>query len=964
MTDTTRQLPHHPAADENSARIAELELALELERRQFALLFDSIEDPVLVIRVLPDGSRGPFIDVNQAACEHLGYTRSELLKLSLPDIVAPEFLPLVPPVPERYAEGPSALFEAVNLTKDGARIPVEVNSRLLDYRGGPAILSTVRDITRRKTQEERWDKALRKSEYTQNLLFDILSQANQARNSQDLMTAIHDLLRRELAADNLCVAMVDKQGDTLDIVYFSDEKASTCSTLTDIHNPENRSLSLLPLREGRPVLLGRERMRQMIEAGQISAPDILPESWMGLPLRVKGEIVGTLEVQHYTQPNAYSDSDVKLLAACSEQIAIALERSIHETGNKTSQDIVNHIPAGLFIYQYNPPNRLVLDFANPQAERLTGITLDQWRGCEFNEIWPEARKLGITDAILSPLRTGRDLVTEEISYKDGRISGAYKVWTFFLPGQRLGVAFEDITRQKAAEAAIHETEEQYRAFFEHSCSVMLMLDPDNGRIIDANPAAARFYGYPRGRLREMRIFDLNPMPSEELQALMREAGDRQREAFLFQHRLANGELRDVEVFSGPIEVQGQERLFSIIHDVTERKKAEERLQQAMDEAKEANRAKTEFLANMSHEIRTPLNGILGMLQLLENTPHDEEQSGYIHAALGSGRNLTMLLGDLLDLSRIEAGATELSCQKFRLKDLLETIRMTFEMSAEAKGLEFSIVRARGLPDLLEGDSIRLRQILFNLLGNALKFTNQGRIRLRASLLPPPDQQHCRLLFEVQDTGIGIPEDKIEQVFDAFTQVDSTLIRPYQGAGLGLRIVKRLTELMGGTLAVDSTEGQGTTFYFSVPLACSKEKPCEVSVGAVICPASRPLRVLFAEDDPVNRATIAHFLRKLGHEARGTENGREVVDALRAGDFDCILMDIQMPVLDGLQATQAIRKDRSLGDKRSIPIIALTAHALVGDREHFLEAGMDDYLPKPLDFTRLSELLTRIGRDDG
>ncbi|BBD08514.1 PAS domain S-box protein [Desulfovibrio ferrophilus] len=958
-----KQIHKEPLDELRSAkeRIRALEKSLSHENSQFRVLFDGIEDAVFVFPVLPDGTRGQFIDVNEAACKRLGYTREEMLGMSLTDIDAPEIQPLVPSVANRYGLTPTAIFETIHVAKNGTRIPVEVSARKFQYEGSDAIMGIARDISIRKRSEELRTRALHQSEYTQNLLFEILSKANRAKNSEELLESIHDLLRQEMDADNLYVAMINKQRQTLEFIYCRDETIDSCPVVEDIFDPENKRLSLMPLREQRPVLIGKKQMLEMIAAGDLHVHGELPESWLGLPLRVKGETVGTLVVQHYTKANAYSDTEVKLLAACSEQIAIALERGIHEDISKTSKDVVEHIPAGLFIYQYQPPDRLYLEYANPEAEKLTKITLTEWKGKEFNELWPHANRMGITESFLSPIRTGRDYITEEVSYQDSRIKGAYKVRTFFLPGDRLGVTFEDITRQKIAEAAIRESEEQYRAFFESSHSVMLMVDPQTGEIYDANPAAERYYGYERDTLKTMTVPDINPMPQEQIRELMSKAEQNGRLQFILKHKLSSGELRDVEVFSGPIEVKGKQLLFSIIHDITERTKAENQLQKAMQSAEDANRAKTEFLANMSHEIRTPLNGILGMLQLMETTGLDKEQAQYIESALASGRNLTLLLGDLLDLSRIEAGAADLLRHKFKLSELLESIRATFDLIAKDRGLEFSILLENDIPDTMEGDATRLRQVLFNLLGNALKFTMSGSIRVRISRLTPPGPDQCRLLFEVADTGIGIPDDKINSIFDAFTQVQSDLTRPYQGAGLGLRIVRRLSELMGGTLAVDSTVNKGTTFYFSVPLYCETCESTEPEIQPrQSLPAPRQLRILFAEDDRVNSTAIAHFLKKLGHHAEGVENGREAIKKLKQSDYHCVLMDIQMPIMDGIQATQAIRADNSLGAKTKIPIIALTAHALVGDREQFLKAGMDDYLPKPLDFDLLREKLLKIG----
>jgi len=393
-----------------------------------------------------------------------------------------------------------------------------------------------------------------------------------------------------------------------------------------------------------------------------------------------------------------------------------------------------------------------------------------------------------------------------------------------------------------------------------------------------------------------------------------------------------------------------------ILDITGRKRIEAQLTAAMQVAEEASRVKSEFLANMSHELRTPLNGAMGMMQLLALGSLSAEQRDYVETALGCCRSLTQLLADILDLSKVEAGKLELFNERFAPADLLESVRSTFLLQAEARQLQLDCRVDPSAPAEVLGDPARLRQILFNLVGNALKFTEKGVVTVGVCGLPADRQGHCRLLFSVTDTGIGIPDDKIQAVFGAFTQVDGARTRKYQGTGLGLHIVKRLAQLMGGTISVESEEGWGTTIHCCLPFESPVPSEGTDSDDRRPRPEVERKRVLVVEDERINRLALCRILEHLGHGTDWAANGEEALLRLAQNDYDLIFMDIQMPVMNGVEATRRIRAAENLGEKRNVPIVALTAHAMSGDREAFIQAGMNGYLPKPVDLDELQAAL--------
>ncbi|MBD2460230.1 response regulator [Oscillatoria sp. FACHB-1407] len=382
------------------------------------------------------------------------------------------------------------------------------------------------------------------------------------------------------------------------------------------------------------------------------------------------------------------------------------------------------------------------------------------------------------------------------------------------------------------------------------------------------------------------------------------------------------------------------------------------LQASKEAAEVANQAKSEFLANMSHELRTPMTAVLGYADILANTDLSAEQQEYIEQISRSGDSLLAIINDILDLSKLEAGTLKLNTKPFNLQDLIDGLVKLFQPQIAQKGLVFTVVVAPTIPATLVGSFDRLQQVLTNLISNAIKFTAVGEITLRVDSVETKDDSGVKLKFSVQDTGIGIAPSDQERIFDSFTQVDSSNARLYQGSGLGLAICRKIVHLMGGEIGVESVLGQGSTFWFTVFVESVRSPSASFDRHTSPTTNASPsvTQILVAEDVKVNQVLLKHVLQRLGYQCDLVSDGQEALEKLAQRPYDLVLMDCQMPVLDGYETTRRLRQ-REDQQHRTV-VVGITAHAMLGDREKCLEAGMDDYISKPFRLQELGDLLKR------
>jgi PAS domain S-box-containing protein len=602
---------------------------------------------------------------------------------------------------------------------------------------------------------------------------------------------------------------------------------------------------------------------------------------------------------------------------------------------------------------------------NAECEQMFGWPIAEAIGSPAHSLVPERNRERFDRELRGLALTEHATDKREITalHRSGREFTIELTLSALKPDERTSVvafAREMTPRQRAADAVSWDPE-RYRAILDQIEDGCFVVDL-RGNYLFVNDAMCRMFGWSRERVLGAN-FRLNTNPArhaetQEMFGRVFRTGKPIR-SYEFEVFQPNKPVMYVEQ-SISLERDRLGRpigFLGVIRDTTTRKLAEQESARAKDAAEAANRAKSEFLANMSHEVRTPMNGIIGMTQLAQDTDLTPYQADCLATIRHQADSLLRIVNDILDFSKIESRRIELEAEPFSLRDVVADAMKPLAVAARDKGLEFASRIGPNVPAQLVGDAVRVRQVLTNLVANAIKFTEHGSVRLEI------DFEELRtdavvLHVAVSDTGIGVAAEKVAAIFEPFRQADGSMTRRFGGTGLGLSISATLVELMGGQIHVDSQPGIGSTFHFTVTLRRapleSRESP-EPRRDAPAPPPARLVRVLVADDNAINQRIAAAMLAKRGHHVDVVSTGREAFEAVQRDAYDVVLMDVQMPDMDGFEATAAIREhERESG--RRVRIVAMTAHAMHGDRERCLAAGMDDYLSKPIDQRALFALV--------
>lgn len=996
-----------------------------------------------------------LLEVNEAACRMMGYSREEYLALSLtatqPDLSADELRQVTTRI---YLEG-SADFESRHRRKDGSLFDIHLSIRAITLNGRACLVTVWRDISREKAarlalqNEAEWHRAL-----VQNALEGIVIfgdghrviEANAAFARMLGYARPEELLGLAPWEWDIALSPADMEGllrtrAPADISFQTRHRRRDGSTyeaevsLQSAHI-NNRDVFVSIVRD----ITGQKRAREELEAREEIFRSIVSQAGDGILLidpddysftefndaacgmsgysreefagmtlfdlgigrsaehlrEVLGQVLadggGGFEVSFRHRDGEIRHASVSnrvvqvrgrgyltsiwhdITARKAAEAALKNEREVRET-------IMESIP-GIF-YALDGNGRFV--FWNRNLETTSEREAGELRGMSALELFRGDDCPLIAERITAVFQEGEAAVEADLVTRSGRHLPHYFTGRRIdLEGQSLLVgAAIDVSARKQAEDELRrlnaeleervgqrtrDLKEAHQRLLDNQFAMNSMgigitwIDFGSGRLIYANRYAAEFLGYSPEELLQQRVWDIDPnFPPESYRELRKTIREQTYLQFESEQRTRDGSLRPVElsVYYHADDDQPA-RLITFMSDISRRKEAERALREAKEASEAANLAKSEFLANMSHEIRTPLNAILGLNYLLRRDGPLPAQAERLEKIEVAGRHLLSLINDILDLSKIEAGRLELDNQDFHLSAVLDNVASIVRDSAVAKGLALC-TDPDHVPVWLCGDVTRLRQALLNFAGNAVKFTEHGAIVVRAILLGEHDGQ-LSVRFEVADTGIGLTPEQQARLFQPFEQADGSISRKYGGTGLGLALTRRLVELMGGEVGVVSTPGGGSTFWFSVPLQrghgpMPHAAPPDAAAAAEgrLRRLHRGRRILLAEDNPINVEVVCEMLHAVGLAVISAEDGRRAVALAGRERFDLVLMDMQMPEMNGLDATRAILGLAGCG---ALPIVALTANAFAEDRRACLEAGMVDTLTKPVEAAQLYAALLR------
>jgi len=899
----------------------------------------------LSMEFTPDGQ---ILKTNKNWRNTLGYSTQDLKNIFIRDIIFHEDWNKFQNAIEKVIENKTQeLLEARLSSKNNDKI--HVTGIILLGLNNRNIVANFQDIT----DQIHAQKA-------QNLFYEITNLTLKSTDLDGLFKGIHEKLKEAMEAKNFFIAQFRFEKQELFFPYIHDE--SIPNSPKSIAFDYRKGLCEYIYHQKKSVLLKESDIMDLILEGKINQYGTIPKVFMGVPFQTEKGTPGVIGVQSYTDENAFQNRDLKLLNFISNQVLLSVERKFIEEKISTQaarlQSIFNssnHIIWSLnenfeltsfnhnfeyeFLKYFNFKPKIYTDLkSKPITSFFTDTVYDFWKD-NFTRCL-NGETLNFQREFINPQDNShvwKEIFLNPILSENGEISGLS------------GIA-HDITEKKLNELNIQKSELKFRNIFESFQDIYFNCR-FNGEIILISPSVKENIGYEQAEVTGNNITNYYLYTKKTKDLLKKLVSKRRVQNFEATLITRDGRLvncicnvrlvRDKD--SREVTIEG------VARDITKLKQANRELLHAKNVAENSLKVKEQFLANMSHEIRTPMNGVIGMVDLLSQTQLNPEQMNFVQTIKRSSETLLTILNDILDLSKIEAGKMKIQSHVTEVKSIFEKVLNLFSQQAKQKSIDLSFKIDNEIPSHLKIDETRIIQIVSNLTSNALKFTEKGgKVLLHIS----KEIKDNLYRIAVEDTGIGISENDQQQLFKLFTQVDNSSTKAFSGTGLGLAISKQLSSLMGGQIGVSSEPDEGSVFWFTLV----GEKPTEKEIEAFKEQRQKVTKshkltfkkenapyILIVDDNTINRQVASQILLKSGFKTDLAFSGAAAIDKVKKNDYDLILMDIQMPVMDGVTATREIKKL----SKKIPPIIAMTAYSMKEDRQRFLDMGMDDYLAKPI-----------------